>query len=461
MVIPADGASFRKASTTAISPDEQFAHEIQLVKQRRFTQGFSHQGQQHQPDSARAEHNHQASPRVARFWGTEDADDITITKVSDGRYMVQIAGLEPQYFETSDPNAQIGIDARGGNDVIKTGRHSYTDPVTKRRVLGPEFDLALVINGGEGNDKIHGGQRGDYINGGGGDDQLFGGNGNDVIYGLSGRDRMSGDGGADYLDGNAGNDDVNGNGGNDVVIGGVGNDRIHGGGGIDTMITLTGQDTVIDSGADSGIVYAKKRDTLQVSSAAKVHTLKPWPDQVPLGDSVGVYRSDFDADYQERVLGDIELLKFLPRGQLMLALLDASGHSTTVRDWDADFVEPSDEFRAVTFGFGSDVTIAHQPSQRRLYDLPDTPENAWNDIPPSLWLFHQLSHAKDMAFGLLPTTISDNPGSADNPLVYSKELDAIGLPNDRNGDGTVEPPLFETTENGLRQDLGLPLRRYA
>jgi hypothetical protein len=446
MVIPADGASFRKASTAPRSPAEQFAQEIQMVKQKRFTGGLSREGQQHQPASATVSHNHQASPRIARFHGTEDSEHITIHKVSDGRYMVQIAGLEPRYFETDDPYMQIGIDARGGNDVIKAS---------------PEVDLALVINGGEGDDKIHGGQHGDYINGGGGDDQLFGGNGNDILYGLSGRDTISGDNGADYLDGNAGNDDVNGNGGNDIVIGGVDNDRIQGGGGIDTMITLTGKDTVIDSRSDSGIIYAKKGDTLKVSSGAKVHTLKPWPDHVPLGDSVGVYRSSFDDDYQERVLADIELLKFLPRGQLMLALLDSSGHRTTVRDWDADFVEPSDEFGAVTFGFGSDATIAHRPSQRRLYDLPDTPENAWNDVPPSLWLYHQLSHAKDMAFGLLPTTYSDNPGSPGNPLVYSKELDAIGLPNDRNGDGTVEPPLFETTENGLREDLGLPLRPYA
>jgi Ca2+-binding RTX toxin-like protein len=56
-----------------------------------------------------------------------------------------------------------------------------------------------LLNGGGGNDLVHGHDGEDYIEGGGGDDSLFGDAGNDMINGGTGADTMDGGAGIDIL----------------------------------------------------------------------------------------------------------------------------------------------------------------------------------------------------------------------------------------------------------------------
>jgi serralysin len=110
-----------------------------------------------------------------------------------------------------------------------------------------------VLNGGSGNDELHGNEGDDVLNGGDDDDELFGDEGNDKINagddndwvsggagddklrGESGDDVMFGDDGQDYLSGGTGNDDLNGGNGTDKIIGGAGEDVIEGGAGNDHL----------------------------------------------------------------------------------------------------------------------------------------------------------------------------------------------------------------------------------
>lgn len=107
---------------------------------------------------------------------------------------------------------------------------------------GPGND---VIHGGAGHDSIDGGLGNDTLYGDDGNDTIAGGGGKDVIYGGAGQDtltggpetvKMYGNDGNDVLSGGTGNDYLFGENGNDTLIGGAGNDYLHGGNGSDTFV---------------------------------------------------------------------------------------------------------------------------------------------------------------------------------------------------------------------------------
>ena len=87
----------------------------------------------------------------------------------------------------------------------------------------------LVINGGNGNDRISiadevlvpvwadGGNGKDSLDGGGGNDTLLGGNGVDSLDGSAGDDLLQGGNGADVLEGGLGNDTLQGGNGPDTL----------------------------------------------------------------------------------------------------------------------------------------------------------------------------------------------------------------------------------------------------
>ena len=90
---------------------------------------------------------------------------------------------------------QISVDAGSGNDTIdldvgKQPIYAYAD-----------------VDGGLGNDRIVGVQRGsNVLSGGEGDDRVTGGDNNDSLYGGSGNDQLFGLAGNDDLHGDSGND---------------------------------------------------------------------------------------------------------------------------------------------------------------------------------------------------------------------------------------------------------------
>jgi hypothetical protein len=86
-----------------------------------------------------------------------------------------------------------------------------------------------VIEGGDGNDNVHGDAGNDIVAGGAGIDTLFGDAGNDILRGNDGADVLDGGANSDRLEGGAGNDTLFGGSGADTLVGGAGNDALDAG----------------------------------------------------------------------------------------------------------------------------------------------------------------------------------------------------------------------------------------
>ncbi|KQW19403.1 calcium-binding protein [Afipia sp. Root123D2] len=93
-----------------------------------------------------------------------------------------------------------------------------------------------LVSGGPGNDQLHGDDGDDHLTGGGGKDTIYGGAGQDAIEGGSATVKMYGNDGNDTLTGGTGNDYLFGQNGNDWLAGGAGNDYLHGGNGNDAFV---------------------------------------------------------------------------------------------------------------------------------------------------------------------------------------------------------------------------------
>ena len=112
------------------------------------------------------------------------------------------------------------------------GRKSVTPNATTDIIGTPGDD---TLNGGKGEDTIHGYCGDDTLNGGKGNDTLYGGDGNDELRGKKDDDTLDGGSGIDALYGEKGNDTLYGGSENDTLDGDKGNDTLYGGAGDDTL----------------------------------------------------------------------------------------------------------------------------------------------------------------------------------------------------------------------------------
>jgi ELWxxDGT repeat protein len=162
---------------------------------------------------------------VMRVEGTA-ARDVIVASVNGTNLEVRING---QVVKSALIAEATLLEIRGGDgdDVIDCSTLS----------------IPVVVNGGNGNDKVAGGSAPDTIGGAAGKDTLDGGLGND---------RLNGHGGHDRLFGNAGADRLYGYDGNDLLDGSSSGDRLYGGNGSDTMFGAGGNDRFFAAG-DGGI----------------------------------------------------------------------------------------------------------------------------------------------------------------------------------------------------------------
>lgn len=155
--------------------------------------------------------------------GTE-GDDIIVVDIS----------------ETDDGVPAVFVIALGGDDVIcVSGASGVVGGEGNDTIFveGPPLDLRMTIEGGPGDDVIHGGSSkydgtpGSFDNTSADSYLEFidGGPGNDLIYGNGGFDTIWGFDGDDIIHGNAGIDIIYGGGGSDTIYGGWGHDELHGG----------------------------------------------------------------------------------------------------------------------------------------------------------------------------------------------------------------------------------------
>lgn len=94
--------------------------------------------------------------------------------------------------ETASGTAQADVSVAISEETVTSGGTSAPEPV-ENSVPG------LVLEGGDGRDRLNGGDGDDVINGNAGIDRLDGGDGNDILSGGAGRDNLRGGDGDDIF----------------------------------------------------------------------------------------------------------------------------------------------------------------------------------------------------------------------------------------------------------------------
>lgn len=129
------------------------------------------------------------------------------------------------------------------DDIDASGYTLYKDKA-KMQIDDNYARKGLILDGGNGNDKITGTNYSDTLKGGNGNDSIEGGSGNDIVYGGNDKDFIRGGGGNDTIYGDNGDDIIDGQSGDDVIYGGNGDDNITGGMGNDTITGGAGTNTI-------------------------------------------------------------------------------------------------------------------------------------------------------------------------------------------------------------------------
>jgi len=189
--------------------------------------------------------------------GDKDFDDAVFT-VDIGPINAKVLSgwsIDPESGELVAPNSGSGAPPVNTeeNDVIDGG--SGNDEIHGR--AGND-----VLEGGSGHDLLRGDSGADIIEGQNGIDTLYGGSGDDSLYGGNSEDTLTGGKGADLLDGGNGNDILNGQSGDDLLIGGTGVDSLEGSSGNDILYGNTGVDYLSGGSGDDTLLGGLGNDTL-------------------------------------------------------------------------------------------------------------------------------------------------------------------------------------------------------
>lgn len=345
--------------------------------------------------------------------GGENGDDITVLDgISDG----------------------VTVLAGHGDDTVTGG--AAADVI----VAGAGDD---DVTGGSGGDRVFGGDGQDYLDGQGGDDLVDGGDGQDTVYGLGGRDTLSGGAGDDYVEGGVSADVVHGGVGDDTVSGGTGEDRLLGGAGEDVLYAGRGGDEV-HGGDGSDTAYVEEHDDV---SGAVGHEV-----EIPELDLERFVTIEGSPEFQARIRADLAFLASSPAGQELLVGLEdgleiGAERSITIRETEQD------GYLRTTDGNHHELGIRPNHDDLRGY------------TPPSVVLQHELAHLYDQAHGLDDDDEVYEGDEARDVGEDEGERVATGLPIDADDDPDTAEVLspdhpYAATENGLRDELGLPQREY-
>lgn len=396
-------------------------------------------------------------------------DQVNVSQRTDGTLDVDVNGQK--YHVTLAPGQQLGVRSGDGNDMI----HAADNVTVNMDVYGGAGNDSITT--GRGIDRIDGGAGDDMIRSGAGRDDVFGnagndiidaGDGHDVVYGGDGDDIVRGGAGRDYIEGGAGNDTLTGGTGDDVLSGGRGDDSILGEQGNDRVYTGAGRDTV-NNGAGNDVVYGQTTDdtitAAQGANNAVTNVALPTTGAgATLGSSVSVTGSP---EFQQRINADLDMLRSSPNGRQMLAQLDASGNTVNiselpnVRNGGATPAGGGNFLQTVTGPGGTTTVVAGTGTNS---SVAFNPSNHDDRFPNSVTvLYHELSHSYNHMTGTRQPGTNSAPGSLDNGT-NNREMQAVGLNNTGltfnfpggTGPSTTNPTAL--TENGLRAEMGLPLR---
>jgi Ca2+-binding RTX toxin-like protein len=213
---------------------------------------------------------------VTHAFATEGTDNVTVTATDkDGgvstsvsqSVTIQAVALENDPLHPGQLVLAVGGTAKNDNIVlVPNGNSGAIKVLIQGRSQGIfSGEQRIEVFAGDGNDNVQlaGSIKMDaWLDGGNGNDRLHGAKGNDVLLGGAGRDWLDGGQGNDVLVGGDGNDFLLGQSGDDILIGGAGADVLNGGPGDDLMV---GAATAYDNDPTS---LLKLRDLWTVGGSA-------------------------------------------------------------------------------------------------------------------------------------------------------------------------------------------------
>ncbi|MEJ7775391.1 MAG: M91 family zinc metallopeptidase, partial [Nocardioidaceae bacterium] len=348
-------------------------------------------------------------------------------------------------------NDTIGVPGGAGLDLTIAGGEGDD------RIQGGDGDETILglggddeVDAGEGDDRVSGGADRDYLNAGAGNDIVDGGLGGDTVYGLDGNDTLSGGEGQDYLEGGAGDDTIHGGAGDDILSGGLDDDTLRGGSGDDVSYAGRGDDTTYGgSGTDTS--HSERGDS-NTDTEQRI--------TVEIPDTTYFINIEGSPEFVARVGADIEMLRSSPRGQEMLENLqdnyDDSGFlgmnkdTLTIREYD----NPADPNNSTASNDGNGNYEINYNTRI------DTIEGA----PPNVVLYHEAAHVYDYMNGTFRGEEYAGDDTTDHGI-REGERQATGLPIDHDGDPSTPEQIdpdhpFGYTENGMRDEMGLPNRDH-
>jgi Ca2+-binding RTX toxin-like protein len=208
--------------------------------------------------------------------GTDHSETFTVDDVA-GAATVAIAGPVTGTPDPATSAERVQIDALGGNDTVLM-------------TAAAQAGVALVADGGDGDDTINGSAFGDV---------LHGGAGNDVLRGFGGDDQLFGDAGDDLLIGGDGADGFHCGGVGDAA-GAAGTAHHHDGdhdrdsdGALDAPTPAARRQGVLDRqcqcDADDTVGQAAQYDGVDALGAGERERARP---RVPVGDEVASREGD-------------------------------------------------------------------------------------------------------------------------------------------------------------------------
>lgn len=410
-----------------------------------------------------------------------DADGVGMIRVGDGYVLNTGAGddeVSIEYDEATGDQvvtvngqvyripggAPVVIRVGAGNDTVTVpegGRFDFT-------VLGGDGDDSLEgsdgddrlyglggddeVDGGDGDDRVSGGDGRDYLDGQDGDDVVTGGQGDDTLYGLGGDDTLAGGEGQDYHEGGTGDDLLVGGAGDDILSGGDDDDTLHGGAGDDVGYAGRGADTTY-GGTGDDTTHQEAGDTSDTEHRVTIE-IHGFPDYI---------RIEGSDEFRARVEADLQMLASSPRGQMMLDNLQRNYD-------DSGFLGIGKDGLTIREYAGNDNSFASENGDGSADVDYSRRVDSVQGAPPAVVLYHELGHVYDYVNETFRGDSYDGDDPQDSPIpgrddVREGERQATGLPIDHDDDDSTPEVIdpdhpFDYTENGLRDEMGLPSRDH-
>jgi ELWxxDGT repeat protein len=201
------------------------------------------------------------------------SDTVAISKAGNSVKVIASFNSDLPLLFPEAGITEIRVATRGGNDIVTVGNTVSISVV----IEGGDDDDSLtggnsntLLDGGNGNDTLTGGNGSNHLIGGGGNDTLKGAGNSDILEGGEGDDTLLGGNGDDTLDGGAGNDILVGGNGDDLLRAGSDDDIVDGGNGSDTMLGDAGNDTLTGDNGDDIIVGGDGDDSIDGGNGGDV-----------------------------------------------------------------------------------------------------------------------------------------------------------------------------------------------